>query len=244
MWDGNKRENFLILSFWKKSYKCKCPFLIKTQSLIIIISLQSGFLPLSKYFPRRGTHCPQEVHSTFGELMFRMFFLTVTWNLFFNEPPWRHLNWSHPTSTRSSYRCAEAIVVLGSSLFQSVLFFLKWCGCNNVHANHIIMPRNDQDTLATVKADQRGPPYRPNSMCKGLALGGSKTHWRNWVRSARLEFRVAQWGWTESHVFKCVRHYLGVLKIQNKIKQVCSQGAQGLVGEMDNSLLQEKTDDT
>lgn len=32
-----------------------------------------------------------------------------------------------------------------------------------------------------------------------------------------------------------IGHYTGVLKMQNKIKQACSQG-QGLVGEMDNSL--------
>lgn len=42
----------------------------------------------------------------------------------------------------------------------------------------------------------------------------------------------------DSHIFKCTRPYMWVLKVQNSIKQVCSQDTQGKVGEMTNSLLQ------
>ena len=47
-----------------------------------------------------------------------------------------------------------------------------------------------------------------------------------------------------SHLFKCTRQYMVELKIQNKIEQACSQGAQSLVGEMDNSLFEVEVDDT
>lgn len=57
---------------------------------------------------------------------------------------------------------------------------------------------------------------------------------------ARIHSEHHEAGW--SHLFKCTRQCKVVLKIQNKIKQACSQGA--LVGEMDNSLFQVKVDDT
>lgn len=47
-----------------------------------------------------------------------------------------------------------------------------------------------------------------------------------------------------SHLFKCTRQYMVELKIHNKIKQSCSQGAQSLVGEMGNSLFEVEVDDT
>ena len=74
-WEENEFSYTIILK--KRFINVNVAPLLKKQSLIIIISLQSGCLPLSKYFLRWGTHYPQAVYAIFGQLMFRKFFLKI-----------------------------------------------------------------------------------------------------------------------------------------------------------------------
>lgn len=231
-----KRENefpYPTIPLRKRLLNVTRSCLIKRESLITLMSSQSGCLHLSKYFSRFGTH--YVVHSNFGQLRSRKFFLMQMWNLFFTEP--LGSTWTVPTLRPHKDNLTCLHVTVPSDLPFSIWFnsSSQWCGFNNVLVNcDIITPRNEQDTLATAKTDQRSTPDRSNSMCKCL-------EW-NWRRPAWLEFGVAQR--LDSHIFKCARLYMVVLKVQNTIKQVCSQDTQGLVGEMNNPLLQVEINDT
>lgn len=85
------------------------------------------------------------------------------------------MNCSYPSSTRREPDvCRKSSLSLPVFPFPvcSILPQMMWL--QQCSFNHISMPRNERDSLATVKTDQRSTPDRSNSMCKALYQVGTR----------------------------------------------------------------------